>query len=115
MKDCIFCKIAKGEAKASVEAENDDVIAFKSNAPASEAHILIVPKRHITSFIDLEDEHKDLFMEMAKMVKDIIKKKKIAEGYKLVFNGGKYQSVKHLHWHLLGGELEDKYDVLNKT
>jgi histidine triad (HIT) family protein len=115
MGDCIFCKIVKGEVSPKLEGENDCVIAFKSINPVSEQHILIVPKQHVVSFMDLKDEHKDLFMGMAKMAKELIKKKKISEGYKLVFNGGKYQSVKHLHWHLLGGKLEDESDILNKT
>jgi diadenosine tetraphosphate (Ap4A) HIT family hydrolase len=56
-------------------------------------------------------------MEMAKIAQKLIEMKKISNGYKLVFNGGKYQSVKHIHWHLIGGEWNDKeeMDVTKKT
>lgn len=115
MDDCIFCKIAKGQAPAKIEMENSKIISFASISPAAEHHILIVPKIHIASFTDLGEKHKDIFMGMVKMAQDLIKAKKISSGYKLVFNGGKYQYVKHLHWHLLAGNLENEDDVLNKT
>lgn len=115
MKDCIFCKIASHESPAKIELETEGVIAFGSIAPAAETHILIVPKEHISTFGDLEEKHKSILMEMAKVAQKLIEMKKIEKGYKLVFNGGKYQSIKHIHWHLLGGKLEDENDVLNKT
>lgn len=108
MSDCIFCKIANHEAPAKLELETDSVVAFPSISPASETHILIVPKEHIESFLDLEELHKETLMEMAKAAQKIIQEKNIAEGYKLIFNGGKYQSVPHIHWHLLAGNLEDR-------
>jgi len=115
MSDCIFCKIAQGKASAKIEQETGNVIAFPSNVPVAEHHILIIPKEHISSFTDLEENHKDIFMEMAKVAQKLIVDKKITDGYKLIFNGGKYQFVKHIHWHLLGGKLENEEDVLNKT
>lgn len=108
MSDCIFCKIASHGAETKVEFENDFVIAFPSISPAAETHIIIIPKEHIPTFTDLEEKHKDLFIEMAKATQKIIEDKKISGGYKLIFNGGKYQSVNHIHWHLLAGDLEDK-------
>ncbi len=107
MADCIFCKIANHEAKGDVQFENDSVIAFSSIDPAAHVHVLIVPKVHIVTFMNLEDKHKDVFIEMAKAAQKIIEMKNITNAYKLVFNGGKYQSVQHIHWHLLGGNLEN--------
>ena len=115
MQDCIFCKIVKAVAPAKIELETKEVIAFDSITPVAEHHIIIIPKQHISSFTDLEENHKDVFIKMAKAAQQIITNRKITDGYKLIFNGGKYQSVKHIHWHLLGGKLEDEDDVLNKT
>lgn len=115
MDDCIFCKIAEKEMGTAFEAESPNVVAFKSIEPVAEHHILIIPKTHIESFLSLEKDHSEIFMEMAQVAQKVIDDKKIADGYKLIFNGGKYQSVKHMHWHLLGGKLEDENDVLNKT
>ncbi len=115
MQDCIFCKIVKGEAPAKIELETDSIIAFASIAPAADTHILVVPKTHISTFIDLEEDHKDVFMQMTKAVQKIIEMKKISGAYKLVFNGGKYQSVKHIHWHVLGGDLENENQPIAKT
>lgn len=110
MSDCIFCKIAKKESPASIEAETDSVIAFANINPVSETHILIIPKKHVETFLDLDD----LLLEMKSVADGLIKSNGIESAYKLVFNGGKYQAVPHAHWHLLGGKLEDNEDVLNK-
>ena len=109
MADCVFCKIIKGESPASVELESDNVIAFKSFDPAAEYHFLIVPKKHIREFISLAQSDFDLLSEMAETAQGIIKRHGLSGGYKMIFNGGKYPEMKHLHWHLLGGKLEKDY------
>lgn len=107
MSDCIFCKIANHETPSKIELETDSVIAFPSISPAAEVHMLIVPKEHIETFLDLEELHKVTLMEMSKVAQKLIIAKNISNGYKLIFNGGKYQSVPHIHWHLLAGNLEN--------
>lgn len=109
MDDCIFCKIINGKMDASVELETDSVIAFKSIDPASDVHILIAPKKHIKSFENIVSEDKDLLSEMVEVAQSLIKKNNTSGGYKLIFNGGKFQSISHLHWHLLGGKLKENY------
>lgn len=113
MSDCIFCKITDGEAPAEIEFENENVIAFNSIEPVSKVHVLVVPKKHIANFLEISADN--IVLEMTKVAQRIIDDKKIADGYKLVFNGGKYQAVPHLHWHVLGGALENKSDILNQT
>ncbi len=113
MEDCIFCKIVRKDAPATIVFENDLVLAFNSISPVSEIHVLIVPKSHIESFLDVVD-YNDM-VDVTKAAQEIVQKLKIENGYKLVINGGKYQAVKHLHLHLLGGKLEDEKDVLNNT
>lgn len=105
MSDCIFCKIVKGESSAEVVAENKSVIAFENIKPAADTHILIIPKKHIDNFINSELD--DVIGEMSKIAQKIIVDRKLEDGYKIIFNGGKYQAIAHLHWHLLAGEMRE--------
>src|SRR5437867_2560211 len=115
MSDCIFCKIASREAPAKIEYESDSVVVFPSISPAAETHYLIVPKEHIETFLDVEDIHKEILLEMTKAAQEMINAKDIASGYKIVINGGKYQTVPHIHWHLLAGKLENEDKPESKT
>ncbi len=115
MDDCIFCKIVKGKLPAKVQGKTKNVIAFDSISPVSKHHILIVPKKHLTGFMEIKSADSDLLIEAVGLAQKIIREKKISEGFKLVINGGKYQAINHFHWHLLGGKLENEGDVLNKT
>ena len=108
MDNCIFCKIIKKESPAKVAAETENVIAFDSIAPIAAHHILIVPKPHIASFLDFDESHKDLVMEMIKVAQEVIKDRKIENAYRLCINGGEYQHVKHFHWHILGGDVKEE-------
>lgn len=109
MEDCIFCKIIKRELPSSIQFENDSIIAFSSNKPVAQTHILVVPKKHIENFLAIKEEDKDLMSDMTKVSQELVQKLNIKHGYRLVFNGGKYQIVQHLHWHLLGGNLEEEW------
>ncbi|MBL7036285.1 HIT domain-containing protein [Candidatus Microgenomates bacterium] len=113
MKDCIFCKIVEGVNPAKKVYEDDDVLVFENINPVAEIHLLVCPKKHIESFLKIDESFS--LTPMVEATQKIISEKNIQEGYKLVFNGGKYQTVPHLHWHLLAGKLEDNEDVLNKT
>ena len=107
MTDCIFCKIAQKEIPAELLCEDEDVIAFNDIAPKSPVHILIVPKKHIDSVNNLEEENKTLLGKLVLVAKDIAKEKGISEtGYRLIFNTGRDagQTVDHIHLHLMGGE-----------
>lgn len=113
MNECVFCNIINRTEDRVFEAENELAVAFKSIAPTADVHILIVPKKHIPAFVDLESDDKDLFASMISLAQELVKTKNISDGYRLIFNGGKYQSVPHLHWHLLGGKLHE--DAESKT
>lgn len=108
MQDCIFCKIANGEIPAEKVAETDNVLAFFDNKPSADTHILVVPKKHIPNFLAITDEDKEIINEVFSVAREIIKEKKIEGKYRIVFNGGSYQVVPHLHMHILGGELKEK-------
>lgn len=107
--DCVFCKIVNHEIPAEIELETDKIIAFKSIDPASAVHLLVVPKKHIDSFLSLASDDGNVLFEMAQVAQNLVRKHNSEGGYKLIFNGGKYQAIPHLHWHLLAGDLEKDY------
>lgn len=103
--DCIFCKIVNGEIPSKKVYENDYVIAFDDINPKAKIHTLVVPKSHVESFNELEDEK--LMAEILKAIKEVVKIKGI-KSYKLHVNTGKEegQIVMHLHFHILSNTVE---------
>ena len=101
---CIFCRIARGEIRAQMVANSKDIAAFRDLNPQAPVHILIIPKKHVTSLDDVSDS--DLLGRMMALATAIARQEKIAKsGYRTVINTGPDggQSVDHLHIHLLGG------------
>ena len=106
MEDCIFCKIIKGEIPSEKVYEDDEVLAFKDINPAAPIHILVIPKKHIESLLNLEEEDYELVGKIQKVINKIAKDLKIEkEGFRVIVNCGKDagQEVMHLHYHLLAG------------
>lgn len=106
MENCIFCKIVKGEIPSSKVYEDDKIFAFKDINPGAPVHILIIPKKHIQSVNELEQDHKELIGHIFVTAGNIAKEQGVAEdGYRIVTNCGEDggQTVPHLHFHLLGG------------
>lgn len=105
--DCIFCKIAKKEAKADIVFEKEEIIAFLDIAPKAPFHILIIPKKHISSLKEVTPQDKQILAELLLGAKEIAKEKGLA-GYKVIINVGKKggQIIEHLHLHLLSGEIK---------
>lgn len=100
---CDFVLNNKIEVEKVKETEN--VLAFYHTKPNWTIHIVIIPKKHITRFIELEDM--DLIKEMFQIAQDIIKEKNLAESnYKIITNGGSFQDSQHLHFHLVSGEVK---------
>lgn len=101
MKDCVFCKIASGELEKEFEYEDNDLMVFPDLNPAREVHFLIVPKKHLTDFMDLTDSK--LMVKIFTKIQEMIKKEKLDKnGFKLFLNGGGAQLIDHLHIHLTG-------------
>ena len=101
---CIFCKIINKEILADIVFEDDLVLAFKDVNPLAPVHVLIIPKRHVESMNDLEDEV--LLGRMLAQAVKIAKDLKISEnGYKLLIRtgGDGGQEIPHVHLHLIGG------------
>lgn len=106
--DCLFCKIAKGEEEADVVYEDEKVTAFKDVNPKADTHLLVVPKQHISSLKEAEEEHQQLLGKLLLTAKKLAAERD-AEGYKLAMNVGEEggQMVEHLHLHLLIGEVKE--------
>ena len=104
MKNCIFCKIAKKEMPAEIVYEDKEAVSFKDIHPKASIHLLIIPKKHITSVNHLKLEDKELMGGLILTAKKIAKKKKL-KGYRLQIHVGRPagQIVDHLHLHLLSG------------
>jgi len=105
MSDCLFCKIRDGEIPGDIVYENDHVLAFNDINPVAPTHILIIPKEHISSLNDLEENHTQIMGELVQASKQIAKKKGFAEsGYRTIFNCNEHgqQTVFHIHLHLIG-------------
>lgn len=105
--NCIFCKIINKELPAEIVYEDDDILAFRDINPKARIHVLVIPKKHISSVSEMEEEDISLIGKCLHRAKLIAEQKKIGQsGYKLVINAGEDggQLVPHLHIHLLGGE-----------
>ena len=104
--DCLFCRIVAGDLPSTKVHEDDHVLAIRDIAPASPTHILVLPKQHIASALDLTDADSPLVGRMLAVAADLARSEGIADaGYRLVSNVGEWggQSVDHLHIHLMGG------------
>ncbi|QOX62944.1 histidine triad nucleotide-binding protein [Anoxybacterium hadale] len=104
MADCIFCKIADKDIPSKTVYEDDEIIAFHDLEPQAPVHVLIIPKKHIASLDDLADDDGELIAHLMLKIKEIAKDLNLEKGYRLVNNCGEdgLQTVKHLHFHLLG-------------
>ena len=105
METCIFCKIIKNEIPSSKVYENDDILAFKDINPQAPVHIIVIPKKHIENILELNDE--SLLTKIHKAIKEIVREQNLdKQGFRLVTNTGEHacQTVKHLHFHILGGD-----------
>lgn len=103
MENCIFCKIVKGDIPSTKVFEDDLVLAFKDIEPQAPVHVLVAPKEHYKSVMEVPT---DLVAHMVAVSKSIVESERLAEnGFRLVINTGKDggQSVAHLHMHILGG------------
>lgn len=106
MEDCIFCKILKGEIPCDKIYEDDRVLSFKDISPEAPVHVLIIPKKHISSINDLKEEDEDLIGYIYTVAAKIAKQLGVEEkGYRIVSNCGEDggQTVPHIHFHFLGG------------
>ena len=101
MEDCIFCKIIKGDIPSKTVYEDDIVKVFLDVNPNTEGHMLVVPKKHITDFTEMDDETLTHIHHVIKDMKELIYDRLGAIGLKIINNYGCEQLVKHYHIHLI--------------
>ncbi|MBE6891499.1 MAG: histidine triad nucleotide-binding protein [Ruminococcaceae bacterium] len=104
--DCIFCKIVAGEIPCSKVYEDEKILAFKDINPQAPVHVIFIPKQHIlTCADDINDSNKEIIGDIFAAISKVAKELGLADGYRIINNCGKHgaQSVKHIHFHLLGG------------
>lgn len=104
--DCIFCKIAAGEIPADIVHQDDLVVAFRDVNPKAPTHVLLIPRRHVASAVELTGTDSEMLGRLFNVAAQVARDAGVAEkGYRMVTNvgAGAGQSVHHLHFHLLGG------------
>jgi diadenosine tetraphosphate (Ap4A) HIT family hydrolase len=104
--DCLFCRIASGEIHSAPVHDDELIVAIRDIAPRAPTHILLLPKRHIASALELTEADAPLVGRIFAVAADLARSEGIADGgYRLVSNVGAWggQSVDHLHVHLMGG------------
>ncbi|MEW8027972.1 MAG: histidine triad nucleotide-binding protein [Candidatus Thiodiazotropha sp.] len=106
MSDCLFCKFVNGEIEPDKVYEDEELLAFRDISPQAPTHILIIPKRHISTLNDLDPDDEALMGKLILVAQKVAIAEGIDElGYRTVINCNKDagQSVFHIHLHLLGG------------
>ncbi len=105
MTDDFYCdEVLSKRTPVNSVFETDNVLAFHHTKPFWPVHIVVVPKKHINSLLTLQDDERDLMIEMLTVIKQIAAQV-VAEhgGCRVITNLGKYQDSKHLHWHIGSG------------
>jgi histidine triad (HIT) family protein len=105
MDDCLFCKIANGEIPSACVYDEDGIYAFRDIAPQAPTHILVIPKEHIASVSEIGPENSGIVAKCFEAIAKIAKAEGLTNGYRVISNIGPDagQSVRHLHFHILGG------------
>jgi len=118
MNNCLFCKIVKGQIPCEKVYEDGQVLAFKDINPAAPVHVLVTPKQHIDGADQLNSEyaeHAELIAKLILTAGKIAQELKLSDGWRIVTNvlehGG--QTVRHLHFHLLGGTKLGEFGAHN--
>ena len=108
--DCLFCKIINGDIPSAKVYEDDTVFSFRDIEPQAPTHILIIPKQHINSAAEITSENSAVVAHIFEVAAKIAESEGLNDGYRIVNNCGDSagQTVKHLHFHLMGGDAGGK-------
>ena len=103
--DCLFCKIVAGEIPSTKVYEDETVLAFRDISPMAPTHILVIPKAHLDSVAQVNAENSAVIAHIFEVIAQIAQQEGLLDGYRVVSNCGEHagQTVKHLHFHILGG------------
>ena len=105
MSDCLFCRIVAGKIPAQKVYEDDDIFAFKDIQPQRPVHILVIPKKHITSLANVAPEDQAVLGRLLVKANEIAAAQGSDDGFRAIINTGRVgqQEVPHLHMHIVGG------------
>lgn len=105
MDDCLFCRIGRGEIPSSKVFEDDEIVAFHDINPARPVHILVIPKRHITSLATVGNADVPVLGRMLALANTLACENGSPDGFRVIINTGRVggQEVQHLHAHIVGG------------
>ncbi|MGD2006365.1 MAG: histidine triad nucleotide-binding protein [Pseudomonadales bacterium] len=105
MSDCIFCKILGGDIPSNRVYEDEHCIAFHDVQPAAPVHLLVIPRKHISSLDALTPQDQELMGHIMTRIPEIARNQGLDQGYRTVVNTGEQggQTVFHIHFHILGG------------
>lgn len=104
--NCLFCKIIDGDIPAEIVYESETALAFRDINPQAPMHVLVIPRKHISTINDIEEDDETIVGSLYTAAREIASSEGIAdEGYRAVMNcnEGAGQSVFHIHLHVLGG------------
>lgn len=109
MSDCIFCKIVDGSIPSKKVYEDDKIIAIYDLEPQAPVHALVIPKQHICCANAVNEDNAEVIAHIFVKIPEIAEKLNLENGYRIVNNCGDdgCQSVKHIHFHILGGKKLD--------
>jgi len=106
MEDCLFCKIDRGEIPSEKVYDGEGVFAIKDVNPQAPVHILILPKKHFSTIMDIEEDDQKMIGSIFTVGNKIAKDNGLTDsGFRMILNCGRGagQSVFHVHYHLMGG------------
>ena len=103
--NCIFCKIVAGQIPARKAHEDDQLLVFHDIAPWAPVHVLIIPKRHITTMYDTTEGDAAMLGRMTALAPKLMRDLGVTNGFRIVVNTGRdgMQEVQHVHMHVMGG------------
>lgn len=104
-ESCLFCKIVESEIPSDIVHETPTTLAFRDIEPQAPTHILVIPRAHYANVAELTANEPDIAVDLLRAAAAVAEQEGLDKGYRLVFNTGRqaYQSVFHVHAHLLGG------------
>ena len=105
MDNCLFCKIARGDIPSRKVYEDDEIFAFHDINPARPVHLLVIPKRHITSLATVTEADTVVLGRMLAVANGIAVDQGSTDGFRSIINTGRVggQEVMHVHMHIVGG------------
>ena len=103
--NCLFCKLVDGKIPSRKVYEDDDILVFHDIAPWAPVHLLLIPKRHLTSMVDVTEADAPLLGRMMVLIPKLMLENGVTNGFRILVNTGKdgMQEVQHLHVHAIGG------------